>query len=272
MKNSDRRCVVGHRTAKACWIRRLPRYSQATPGKPAPGDCFDGLGERGRGLPSDWKNDRMAHLIKLPRPKGQRDLERLLALTVMPLKELVVEAKEMVPSEGAVGSDGVVQLQGAVVPCVCNSIIDCENNGHNNENINDDTSTLRPQSLGEAGSQQPGPPKDEKLPCVSYSIIDCENNIHTEGTIDDNMSHGTRLPLGESASPRLEPSKVEDLTCVCNSIIDCGTVDHKQRKTIHTFTTMMEGIDLIRGRNPLYRALWTVQGLARAYGPDAQYC
>ena len=24
------------------------------------------------GLPSDWKNDRMAHLIKLPRPKGQR--------------------------------------------------------------------------------------------------------------------------------------------------------------------------------------------------------
>jgi len=90
------------------------------------------------GLPSDWKHDKMAHLIKLPRPKTQTDLQRLLALTPMPLGELVAEARRIAVPAASLGLD-----------CGTQPIIDSKTQ---------DAPQLR---LG--------------IPCGSYSIMDCEN-------------------------------------------------------------------------------------------------
>ncbi len=106
------------------------------------------------GLPSDWKLGTMAHLMKLPRPKTDVDLQRLLALTPMPLEGLVAAAR------GLLGSLAPVPPKGEVVPCVCNSIIDCENKARI-------ASRTQESSISSPCS-----------PCVSISIIDCENNNH----------------------------------------------------------------------------------------------
>ena len=152
------------------------------------------------GLPSDWNNDKMAHLMKLPRPKTEADLQRLMALTPMSLVELVAAAREIGAAAASLGSLGHVPPNGAVLPCVSNNIIDCD---------------------------------DKSL-------------------IDSKTQDAPTLPLGNP--------------CVINNIIDCGTLNHEPVGKKHSTTNVKVDIDAIKGRNPLYRALWTVQGLARALG------
>jgi hypothetical protein len=163
------------------------------------------------GLPSDWKHDKMAHLIKLPRPKTEEDLQRLLALTPMPLEGLVAAARQVAPSPASFCSTNAVTPKGEVMPCVSNSIIDC-----GTQPIIDSKTQDAPQSpLGK--------------PCVSNSIIDCDDKRHATEEVEADIQNR-------------QPRKPSSLTRVTESLSD------------------------IRQRQPLYRALWTVRGLARAYG------
>ena len=200
------------------------------------------------GLPSDWKHDKMAHLIKLPRPKTEADLQRLLALTPMPLGELVAEARRIGAVGVSLGSQQLVPPKGGDVPCVSNNIMDC--------------GTLPIIDL--KTQDAPLPPLGN--PCVSYSIMDCENNGHTKESSKENIIKENTPTLDIGGSQRLGPSEVEADPCVSYSIMDCGTLDHEQRNKMRLYTNMKADIDTIKQRNPLYRALWTVRGLARAYG------
>ena len=119
------------------------------------------------GLPSDWKNDKMAHLMKLPRPKTPMDLQRLLALQPMPLGEVVAEARKVgatavsLGSLGSVGSQRPISPNGEGVPCVSSNIIDCGT-----------------QSIIDS-KMQDAPPLPLGNPCVSTNIIHCENKYHS---------------------------------------------------------------------------------------------